>query len=83
MSIKKTLKERRAELTEKVRQARQDFHNVQLKVKYEVRKEHPGLKETNWVEFYKLVDDDIRCKLAAERLMALCEAANIMGAELD
>lgn len=81
--MNKTLNQRRAELTEKVRLARQEFHNVEIKVKYEVRKANPGLKENDWVKFYQLVESDVRYKVAEAKLSALCEAANIMGAELD
>jgi len=79
----KTLNQRRAELTEKVRLARQEFHNVEIKVKYEVRKANPGLKEKDWVKFYELVEADPRYQVASAVLTAYCEAANIMGAELD
>ena len=79
---KVTLNERRAQLTEKVRQARQELENIQIKVKYEVRKANPGLKERDWAKFYQLVDDDPRVQVASARLLALCDAANIMGAEI-
>lgn len=83
MVLNKTLKQRRSELTEKVRLARQEFHNVEIKVKYEVRKANPKLKEENWVEYYKLVEADPRYQVAQAKLLALCDAANIMGADLD
>ena len=80
--MNKTLNQRRAELTEKVRLARQELENVEIRVKYEVRKANPGLKESDWVKFYELVESDTRYKVAAAVLHAYCEAANIMGAEL-
>ena len=83
MALNKTINQRRAELTEKVRQARQTYHNIEIKVKYEVRKNNPGLKESDWVAYYKLVEQDTRLQLAAAALSAYCDAANIMGAELD
>ena len=80
--VQKTLKQRRSELTEKVRLARQEFHSVEIKVKYEVRICFPNLKEENWVEYYKLVEADPRYQVAQAKLLALCDAANIMGADL-
>lgn len=82
MALKETLTQRREKLTEKVRQARQEFHNTEIKVKYEVRKANPGLKERDWVKFYELVEADVRYKIAAAVLEAYCEAARIMGADL-
>ena len=79
----KTIKERREELTEKIKEARQEYHNAQALVKYEVRKANPGLKEKDWVKFYDLVENDARVQVAQARLLGLCDAANIMGAEID
>lgn len=81
--IKKTLNQRRAELTEKIKEARQEYHNIQSQVRYEVRKANPGLKERDWSAFYEIADNDPRVKVAEARLLALCDAANIMGAEID
>ena len=80
---KETLNQRREKLTEMVRKARQDFHNTQNLVKYEVRKANPGLKEKDWVKYYSLVENDPRVQVANARLLALCDAANVMGAALD
>lgn len=79
---RETLNERRAQLTQMVVQARQQFESIQVKVKYEVRKANPGLKESDWAKFYQLVDDDPRVQVAGARLLALCDAANVMGAEI-
>ena len=83
MALKETITQRREKLTEKVRQARQEYHNIEIKVKYEVRKANPGLKESDWVAYYELVEQDTRLQIAAAVLSAYCEAARIMGAELD
>lgn len=80
---KETLNQRRAALTEKVKQARQEYHNTYNLVKYEVRKANPGLKDKDWVTYYDKVDNDPRVQVANARLQALCDAANIMGAEID
>lgn len=79
---KETLNQRRAALTEKVKQARQEFHNAENLAKYEIRKANPGLKENDWVKFYDMVEKDPRVQVAQARLLALCDAANIMGAEI-
>lgn len=81
--VKPTLTQRREALTQEIRKARQEFCNVENKVKYEVRKANPGLKESDWVAYYKKVEDDPRVQVAQARLLALCDAANIMGAEID
>lgn len=81
--VNPTLTQRREALTQKVKEARQEFINVENRVKYEVRKANPGLKERDWVAFYKKVEEDPRRMVAEARLLALCDAANIMGAEID
>lgn len=82
MAIAITIKQRRTQLTEKVIKARQDWENTRKEVQYEVRKAHPGLKEEDWVLYWDMVDEDTRVLVAHARLRALCEAANIMGAEI-
>ena len=81
--VNPTLKQRRNQLTLKVKEARQEFYNIEKLVKYEVRKANPKLKEEDWVKFYELVENDPRYQVANARLLALCDAANIMGAEID
>lgn len=83
MALNKTINQRRYELTEKVRQARQEFYRVENLVKYEVRKANPKLKETDFWKYWELVEADPRYQVAAATLHALCDAANIMGAEID
>lgn len=80
---KQTITERREALSQKVKEARQEYHNTRAKVKYEVRKANPSLKEKDWVTFYDLIDKDPRVQVAEAKLLALCEAANIMGADID
>ena len=77
-----TIKQRRAQLTEKCNRARQEWENAVRLAKYTIRTAHPGLKEKDWAKFYELVDNDIRVMLANVKLQALCDAANIMGAEI-
>lgn len=79
---KETLTQRRAALTEKVNEARQNYFKIFNLVKYEVRKANPGLQKSDWAKFYNYVECDIRVQLANARLKALCDAANIMGAEI-
>lgn len=81
--MKETIRERREKLTAKVVEARREYHNIYNLVKHEVRKANPNLKETDWVKFYDLIDKDPRVMVANATLLALCEAANIMGAEID
>ena len=81
--VNPTLKQRRQHLTEEVIKARQEFQNTERLVKYEVRKANPKLKEEDWVKFYDLVESDSRYQVAQARLLALCDAANIMGAEIN
>ena len=80
---KVTLGERRFQLTEKVKAAREEYHAIRNRVQYEVRKANPGLKEGDWVTFWDKVDNDPRVLIADARLLALCDAANIMGAEIE
>lgn len=82
MAIALTIKQRRERLTEEIKTARQEFLNAERLVKYEVRKANPTLKEDDWVKFYQLVENDPRYQVANARLLALCDAANIMGAEI-
>ena len=80
---KTTITERRWQLTQKVKFARQEFHNTRDLVKYEVRKANPGLESKDPFKFFDIVDNDSRVQIANARLLALCDAANIMGADLD
>lgn len=77
--VNPTLNQRRAELTEKVKAARQEFLNIERMLKHDVRKAHPDM---DWWEQMSLVETDSRYQVANARLLALCDAANIMGAEL-
>ena len=83
MALKETITQRREKLTEKVRQARQAYYSIEEKVRYEVRKNNPGLKEADWVAYYKLVESNPELQKAEAVLQAYCEAANIMGAEIE
>ena len=76
--VNPTLKQRRQKLTEMVVQARQEFLNTERFVKHEVRKANPNLE---WWEQFDLVQKDSRWQVANARLLALCDAANVMGAE--
>ena len=77
--VNPTLKQRRQKLTEMVVQARQEFLNAERLVKHEVRKANPNLE---WWEQFDLVQKDPRWQVANARLLALCDAANVMGAEI-
>ena len=74
-----TIKQRRAMLTEEVKKARQEFFNAKRLVEHELKQNHPELK---WYEELEEVEKDPRYQVANARLMALCDAANIMGAEI-
>lgn len=76
---KETLNQKRAKLTDLVVKARLEWNHQKHIVEKEVKKNHPGLQ---WYEEMDLVEDDPRVQVANARLMALCEAANIIGAEL-
>ena len=82
MAVGITLKQRREQLTQKCTDARREYHNTFALVKHEVSKANPGLKEKNWVKFYNLIENDTRVQVANARLIALCDAANIMGADI-
>jgi len=79
---KETLTEKREKLTALCVKAREEYHAAERKAKYEVRKANPGLKDKDWVAFYDLVEKDPEVRIANAKLLALCEAANIMGAEI-
>ena len=80
MAIKPTITQRRAALTELVKKARTEWQAIVRKVDYQIRKEHPELK---WYEQFELRESNPEVIKADARLLALCDAANIMGAEID
>jgi len=75
-----TIKERREQLTEKIRKARAHFLATETMVRREVKKKQPNLE---WWQQAAEVEKDPRVRVAHATLLALCEAANIMGAEID
>lgn len=77
---KETLTQRREKLTERCRKARLEWNHQKHIVEKEVKQNHPGLL---WYEEMDLVEKDPRVEKAAAVLYAYCEAANIMGAEID
>ena len=79
-SLKPTITQRRAALTEAVKKARAEYQAIVRKVDYQVRKEH---KDLPWYEQFELRESNPEVIKANERLLALCDAANIMGAEID
>ena len=76
---KETLNQRRAKLTEKIVKARQDWRNTRNMVEHEVKTKFPHFE---WWQQAEMVDNDVRVQVANATLLALCDAANIMGAEL-
>ena len=76
---KETLNERRAKLTEKVVAARQEWQRVRREVNHEIKKANPGI---DYWELWAKTENDKRVAVAEAKLLALCDAANIMGAEI-
>jgi vacuolar-type H+-ATPase subunit D/Vma8 len=77
--VKPTLNERRAQLTERVVAARQEWQRVRHEVNQQIRKANPG---GDYWDLWDQTDSDKRVAVAEARLLALCDAANIMGAEI-
>lgn len=75
---KETIKERKQELYDKTTEARANFHTVKNMLSAKVKKEHPELA---WYERFDLVIKDSEYIKAESRLLALCDACNIMGIE--
>lgn len=78
--LKPSLTQRRAKLTEMVKKAREHYLATVRKVDYQIRKEH---KDLPWYKQFELREADLEVVKANERLLALCEAANVMGAEIE
>ena len=77
--VNPTLTQRREALTQKVKEARVEWNHQKHIVEKEVRKANPGIK---WYDEMDLVEKDPRVQVANARLLALCDAANIMGADI-
>lgn len=75
---KETLNQRRERLTQEVKKARLEWNHQVHIVQLEVQKAHPDIE---WYEEADLVEKDPRVQVAVARLLALCDAANIMGAD--
>ena len=74
-----TLTQMRATLTKKCVEARKELFDTKRIVEAEIKKAHPELK---WYEELDELEKDPRYQVANARLQALCDAANIMGAEI-
>ena len=73
-----TIKQRRAQLTEKCTKARAHFLATEKMVRRDIDRKYPNLE---WYKKSELVEKDPRYIEANTRLLALCDAANIMGAD--
>lgn len=76
---KQTLTEKKAALTKKCVEARKELFDTKRIVEAEIKKAHPGLE---WYEELDELEKDPRYQVANARLQALCDAANIMGADI-
>ena len=76
---KATINERRAALTDMVNKARNEWQIIRRDVNSAIRRANPGI---DYWELWDKTDNDPRVKVAEAKLMALCDAARIMGAEL-
>lgn len=76
--MKDTIKQRKQKLYDETTKARSHFHAVERKVSGEVAKKHPELK---WYEQMDIVEKDAEYIKAQARLLALCDACNIIGIE--
>ena len=76
---KVTIAERRWQLTEKVKFARKEWENIRREVNHEIRKANPGI---DYWELWDKTDNDPLVLVANAKLLALCDAANIIGAEI-
>lgn len=79
-NLKPTITQRRAQLTEMVKKARQDYQAIVRKVDHQIRKEH---KDLPWYKQFELREADPEVIKANATLLALCDAANVMGAEIE
>lgn len=73
-----TIKIRKQRLYDLTTKARKEFFEAERKAKYEVRKAHPELK---WFEQMDEVEKNPEVIKANARLLALCDACNLMGIE--
>lgn len=76
--MKATIKIRKQWLYDATTKARKEFHEIERRVRYEVRKAHPELK---WFEQMDIVDANPEVIKANARLLALCDACNLIGIE--
>ena len=76
--MKQTSKERKQALYDATTKARSHFLAVEKKVRDRVKREHPELE---WYERMELEEKDPERIAAESRLLALCDACNIMGIE--
>ena len=73
-----TLKIRKQRLYEAATKARNHFLAVEGRLKLKAKKEHPELE---WFKVMELVEQDPEYIRAEAKLLAICEACNIMGVE--
>ena len=79
-SLKPTITQRRAQLTEAVKKARDEYQAIVRRVDHQVRKEH---KDLPWYKQFEIRESDPEVIRANATLLALCHAANIMGADIE
>lgn len=77
---RETMAEKKAKLNALIQKARGHYHATVRMVGTEVNRKEPNLE---WWQKQAKVEEDPRVRIANERLLALCDAANIMGVEID
>lgn len=78
ITLHPTPKQRKQELYNETTKARKHFLATERRISEKVKKARPDLK---WYEQFDLVHQDIEYIKAETRLLALCEACNIIGVE--
>lgn len=76
--MKEPMKQRKQNLYDETTKARSHFLAVERKVRARVEKEHPELE---WFDQMDIVEKDVEYIKANTRLLALCDACNILGIE--
>lgn len=74
-----TIKERREKLTAEIVKARDHYLATEREMRHKAKKENPNLE---WYEIMDIVESEPKFIAAKERLLALCDAARIMGADI-